>query len=133
MHLKYTFLKYEPHNPNSEIEKREILLTNRLFIVSLTIYACTTILFMFPDQLGIPHSIHGTLLMILILIAFGINVAGLIKGITEYKRNREMAVNGIVGNLAFVLAILILFGIGIYYFYQFTNMDFTIHVPRRNV
>ena len=100
--------EYEPFNPNSDVSDKKLLITNRLLAVSLTIYALTFVIFVFQDQLGMSRSTLMTTIPIALVVALGLNIAGLIKGIYERKIDSEMAINGIIGNLIpIILAIII--------------------------
>ncbi|MFK7785100.1 MAG: hypothetical protein AB8B56_08290 [Crocinitomicaceae bacterium] len=106
--------KYEPYNPNGDPHKKEVLMTNRLFIISLTIYAFLILFIVFPIDLIISENLNRGFLLTLTFTGFCINVAGFVKGIYELKANREMAINGIVGNLVAILIVLSIIGYIIY-------------------
>lgn len=112
--------KYEPYNPNGDSNRKDVLMTNRLFIVSLVIYAFIIVFFIFGSDLVTSKDLTDGLLLILGFIAFSLNVAGFVKGIRELKINREMAINGIVGNLTAILIVLAIIGYIIYLLSHFT-------------
>lgn len=99
--------EYEPFDPNSVRDEQNFLVTNRLLAISLTIYTITFLIVIFHIQFGMSHSTLMAIVPIALIIALGLNIAGLVKGIYERKENWEMAANGIIGNLIpIILAII---------------------------
>lgn len=73
-----------------------------LLIVGGGIDILTYIVASFWEVLGL--SSNGTIwLALLMMIAFGLNLAGLIVGFFEIRKSRNKAIIGIVGNLLFIL------------------------------
>lgn len=84
---------------NEQVKQEQKLLTIRLLIISMTIYFCAFVMAIFSQQFGISRSNVMSILLVTLLVAIAINVAGFVFGFYERKENLEMAVNGIVGNL----------------------------------
>ena len=78
------------------------LKTNKLLIISLVLIVGTFILAMFTEDLGISEKIDPYLAFPY-LIAFGLNIAGLIFGISEKSENGKKSLIGIIGNSIFLL------------------------------
>jgi hypothetical protein len=78
------------------------LKTNKLLIISLILIIGTFILAMFTEDLGISKKIDPYLVFPY-LIAFGLNIAGLIFGISEKKENGKKYLIGIYGNLILLI------------------------------
>jgi hypothetical protein len=86
------------------------LKTNKLLTISLILIVGTFILAMFTEDLGISENID-TYLVFPYLISFGLNIAGLIFGISEKKENGKKSIIGIIGNL---ILLIMFVALGIY-------------------
>jgi hypothetical protein len=77
-------------------------MTKKLFFTSLFLIGLTFLVATFREALGLGNK-HASLLAFVMMIAFGINIAGLITGINERKKGQEGALFGIFGNLLLIL------------------------------
>jgi hypothetical protein len=86
------------------------LKTNKLLIISVILIVGTFILAMFTEDLGINKNVDPYLVFPY-LIAFGLNITGLIFGLSEKKENGKKSIIGIIGNLILLIMFITL---GIY-------------------
>ena len=124
--------KHEPLDPNSSTDEKKNLVTIRLLAISLTIYAITLIIFIFQDQFGMARSTLMTTFTIALVIALGLNITGLVKGIFERKINPEMAANGIIGNLIPIVIALICLGLVLYFISEMGEFKLNFRFPKIN-
>lgn len=78
------------------------LWTIRLFIAGGILIVLTFLFASFWEALGLSSS-SLILLALCQILSFGINIAGLIFGFVEKKKNPKWAVIGIIGNLILIL------------------------------
>ena len=88
------------------------LWTIRLLIIGGGLIALTFLIATFWETLGLDGR-HSIWLPVSMMIAFGINVAGCIMGLTERKKNKRRALVGILGNLLLILFFLAIVGYSI--------------------
>ncbi len=87
-------------NNSEPLQKR--LWAIRLLIIGGGIIAATFLVATFWETLGLNED-QTVWLALSQTIAFGINLAGLILGFVERKRNKKRSLVGIIGNLVFIL------------------------------
>jgi hypothetical protein len=90
--------------PLAPIIKKK-LMTKKLFFTSLFLIGLTFLAATFWESIGLGTK-QTPLLAFIMMIAFGINIAGVIMGINERKKGREGALFGIMGNLLLILVFL---------------------------
>ena len=78
------------------------LVTNKLFTYSLAIFilgiACSYVFF----SLGYKNE-ETPFIVLFLMVAFGLNIAGLIFSFSERKIDKKKATMGMIGNLLFIL------------------------------
>ena len=95
-------IEHEPNRPS------RTLISMRLLIISVIIYACILFLGILGETMGLSNSNRMNIVYYSLLVAFLMNLAGFILGILERKKDFENAINGIVGNLVPILIVVIL-------------------------
>ncbi|MEQ8358487.1 MAG: hypothetical protein RH860_03300 [Cytophagales bacterium] len=76
--------------------------TLRLLIISIIVFSLTLITATFWNKIGMTDE-QTPILALIIMIAFGLNIAGLIFGFSEKRNNKKKALIGIIGNSALIL------------------------------
>ncbi|MES2678267.1 MAG: hypothetical protein V4635_00215 [Bacteroidota bacterium] len=82
-------------------------ITNKLLLITVIVTAVLFLTAAFHENLGMKPQ-HASILIFVMLLNFGANVAGLIVGISEKRKGKKNAVVGIIGN-----SLLILFFLGL--------------------
>ena len=86
---------------SNEPQKKKFL-TIRLLIIGGSIIALTFIASTFWVELGLGSG-TTVLLPLFLMVAFGINIAGFIHGLSIRKKHKKQALIGIIGNLLCIL------------------------------
>lgn len=84
------------------------LLSLRLLIVSVIVYISSLFIGILGSTMGFSPTNQMNIVFYCVLTAFCMNIAGVVVGILERKRDFENAMNGIIGNLVPILIVLIL-------------------------
>ena len=79
----------------------------RLFMVSILIFAITFIIAIFWQTFGLTDK-QTPFLAILLVIIFGLNIAGVIIGFGEIKTGERKAKIGLIGNSVFIVFMIML-------------------------
>ncbi len=81
------------------------LFTVKLLIISAIITGLTLLASTFWEQLGLGAK-QASLLAFAMMIAFGVNIAGVILGISERHKDSRKATVGIIGNTTLIILFL---------------------------